>query len=106
MSVLSEKHQQEIPLAYQRDYGSLILAYNKLGDSKPKNAMEIMYLKAISLHSEIINDTGPRKDYFNNENSEFARGIASAIQQFITTCLGNSDTSNVMMFAYNPNMKF
>lgn len=85
MAILTEEHQQEILLSYQRDYCLVVRAYNRLGASKNKAAINMLFMQAGNLRDEINRYSSKRKSCFNEQNAEFAQDIAQAIAEFINT---------------------
>ncbi len=93
-TILNEDSQQRILLTYQKDYGILVQAYNRLAAPKNSAALGILKMQAELLCKEILNDACPRKRFFNEENADFAHSVVSAIKNFISTCLSDNKNNN------------
>ena len=88
--IIADNDQKEIIHSYEKDYGSLLMAYNKLGSMKNADAMNILRMKAETLRGEIVKDISPSKNRFFDSNLELAISIARGIDDFININLDNS----------------
>ena len=104
MYILSSEEQQKVIAQYQKDYGRLILEYNKCD----KSIASILSLKdkAEALCEEIQYNAIFHKKFFSEENSNFAESMVDEIRKFIMQYLKNTEsTDNTGFYLFQANLQ-
>ncbi len=99
--MLTENDQKNVILSYEKDYGAILMSYNKLGEVKDPNVLRILGIRAENLRKEIINEISPRKNVFNESNLSIVTDIAKSIDNFIKSNFENDKNSNIYSI-HNP----
>lgn len=101
MSLLSQEDQQKVITQYQKDYGRLILEYNKCNSNI--NSLLSIKNKAESLCSEIQQSASFHKKFFSEENMNFAEIMVKEIEKFMNNYLDITAPRNISLVRFNTN---
>jgi hypothetical protein len=99
MTLLSATDQQKIITQYQRDYGRLMLEYNKSDLSI--QSIQNLRNKSAMLREEIKKSISTHRKFFNDENENYAENMIMEINKFIDNYLSNKESNNInLIFSY------
>ncbi len=96
MFILSIQDQQKVIAQYEKDYGHLVLAYNRYANDH--NKVLAIHNAALALRDEIKHSSNFYRKFFNEENSNYTKILVEEIDRFIDKYLSNNDAYGQILF--------